>query len=320
MADEEKAKQEEPVDDAIVVHDEAAEEKSHQELVDNVAKMLDRPVEKNEPPKAEEPEVTEPPADETNETEEQGEEPVEVTLTDDLKTRAQRAGLSEELAQRLHQSGSLEEALAAFDKRLLEQFQSQTEKGEKPKQEPVSETPPEKPPELDPEVYDEELIKRDAYHQQRIDALEAQLAQIERERASAFDEWFDHAIDELGRDDLFGQGTSIAEEKQANRDKVFKAYQLACALDDIDIANRDRVQLQRAFDVTFIDDLKQRISKETQQQTVQRLRDSEGKFLPKSTPRGAPPAKGATEEEIHDELVSNVTAYLKKQGVQMSGV
>ena len=80
------------------------------------------------------------------------------------------------------------------------------------------------------------------------------------------------------------------------------------------------MQLQRAFDVAFIDDLKQRVAKETQQQTVDRLRDSEGRFLPKSTPKGAPPAKPLSEEESHDELVSSVAAYLKKQGVQMSGL
>ena len=28
----------------------------------------------------------------------------------------------------------------------------------------------------------------------------------------------------------------------------------------------------------------------------------------------------ATEEEVHEQLVSDVTAYLKKEGVQMSGV
>ena len=57
----------------------------------------------------------------------------------------------------------------------------------------------------------------------------------------------------------------------------------------------------------------------TQQKTVDRLRDAEGKFISSAKPRGAPPAKDATDDEVHDQLVSNVTSYLKKEGVQMSG-
>ena len=197
---------------------------AHDELVANVTKMLEGSEEKEEPK-----EETETPVSESDETPpEDSKEPKDeekpVELSEDLQTRAERAGLSQELAQQLHQAGHLEATLAAIDKQLLERFQSREteEKGETP----TKAEKPEKPvevPDLDPEVYDEQLVQRDAYHKQRIDALEAQLAELENERMYAFDQWMDTAIDELARDDLFGTGASVAQEKQANRDKVAKA-------------------------------------------------------------------------------------------------
>ena len=62
------------------------------------------------------------------------------------------------------------------------------------------------------------------------------------------------------------------------------------------------------------------VFKQAQKQTVDRLRDAEGKFLSSSRSGGAPPDKAQTEEECHSQLVSNVASYLKKEGVQMSGV
>jgi hypothetical protein len=64
----------------------------------------------------------------------------------------------------------------------------------------------------------------------------------------------------------------------------------------------------------------QEVFKEKQRQTVDRLRDAQGKFLSSSSSKGGPPPKNATDEEVTEQLVSNVTSYLKEQGVEMSGV
>jgi len=315
----------EPVDHATVVHDDpiAAEEKASEEIVAKVTKMLDTPGdkpeksadspaghtgegEKEKPPKAERPK------DEESES-----------MTQDLQARVEAAGMSKDLAERLHESGQLEETLAAFDRTLIQRFQSkETEepapkrREEKPpKEEPKAEDQ-EELPELDPDVYDEGLVKRDAYHKRRIDALEAQLSELVEERQQAFDSRFDKMVDGLGYEQLFGTGESVADDKQANRDILFRAYKSVCQVFDANPNDCNPEWGQRALAAMF----PKEFFKKDQRQTVDRLRDAEGKFLTSSKPKGAPPAKNATPEESHDKLVSDVTSYLKKQGVQMSGV
>ncbi|MFH0981686.1 MAG: hypothetical protein V2A79_09125 [Planctomycetota bacterium] len=312
-----------PVGDATIVHDEAAEEKSNDKLVADVAKMLgmdetsettgepDKPAEEK-PPKAEQPKAEEP----------KGETPA---WSDELQSRAEGAGLSTELAQHLHQTGHLEETLAAFDRQLIERFQSK-ETEEKPEEKPkLRETPPPRKPEasdqedaaeLDPEVYDEGLVKRDAYHKRRIDALEAQLSELLQERSTAFDKRFDGLVDAMDHEDLFGKGGTVPKDKQANRNKLFRAYTAVCQMHDVDPTECDPQWGKRALAAMFPEE----VFKKAQRETVDRLRDAERKFLSPSKPRGAPPAKAATEEEADAQLVSKVTRYLKEQGVQMSGV
>ena len=309
----------EPEDDAIVVQDEAAEEKAHDELVADVAKMLDSEStpeqaagetgegEKEKPPKAEKPKDEKP------------EEPE--GLSQELQTRAEGAGISKELAERLHQTGHLEETLTAFDRTLIERFQSkETEdvgkQPERREQKPPQKEDQEDVPDLDPDVYDEDLVKRDAYHKQRIDALEAKVEELLGERQGTFDKRFDSMVDELGHEELFGKGDSPSKDKQANRDKLFKAYGAICNVYDVDPADCDPQWVHRALAAMFPSE----VAKQAQRQTVDRLRDAEGKFLTKSKTRGAPPSKDTTDEEVHEQLVSDVSTYLKKQGVQMSGV
>lgn len=325
----------EPVDDAIVVHDDpvAAEEKAHDKLVADVSKMLGRDeMGEGETETAGEPEK---PADEkpSKEKEPKAPEPKddEPALDDETLSRAEGAGLSKELAQHLHQTGHLEETLAAFDRKMIERFQSREETdepdepGEKPARRdtlPLSRREPETNdqlgdvPELDPEIYDELVVQRDAYHKRRIDALEHQVTALLQHQQSAFDKRFDGMIEGLGQEGLFGKGNIVPKDKQDNRGKLFRAYQVVCQLHDVDPSECDPQWGKRAMAAMFPEE----VFKQAQKQTVDRLRDAEGKFLSSSRSRGAPPDKGLTEEESHSQLVSNVTSYLKKEGVQMSGV
>lgn len=317
----------EPADDAIIVHDDpiAAEEKADAEIVAKVTKMMEQPgqepetsAEKSEPSSKGESEKEKPSKAETPKDEES--ESID-SISQDLLSRVEAAGMSKDLAERLHQSGQLEETLAAFDRTLIQRFQSkETEEPAPKRREPPKEEPKDQDqdelPELDPDVYGEELLKRDAHHQRRIDALEAQLLELVEERQQVFDSRFDKMIDGLGYEGLFGKGESIADDKQANRDLLFKAYKAVCQAYDVNPNDCDPHWGQRALAAMF----PQEVFKQAQRQTVDRLRDAEGKFLTSSRPKGAPPAKPATEEEVHDKLVSDVTSYLKKQGVQMSGV
>jgi hypothetical protein len=296
----------EPEDDATIVHDEAAEEKAHEELVADVAKMLDSAESEPTEQPAEEPGEKETPSEAEKPKDEKPAEPSE-----DLQARAEGAGISKELAQTLHQAGHLEETLAAFDRTLIERFQSkETEtteaKGEAPKEAPPKAEDQEDAPELDPDAYDEELVKRDAYHKRRIDALETQVELLLQDRIDAFEKRFESVLTELGYD--------VAD--QAKCQKTYKAYCGICEAYDVNPESCDEAMVKRAHAAMFPEE----VFKKAQKQTVDRLRDAEGKFLPKSQPRGAPPAKDATEEEVHDKLVSDVTTYLKEQGVQMSGV
>lgn len=289
-------------DDATIVHDEAAEEQAHDELVKNVAKMLGQPDEQSEQPADDaETQVGEDSAESEQKPEEQKPEP----LSQDLAKRAEQSGLSKELAQRLHETGHLEETLAAFDRTLIERAQPKEPskpKAEEERQEPQEE---EEVPDLDPDVYDEAIVKRDAYHKRRLDALEAQIAELVGERQANFDHWFDGVLTEMGYD------TKDEEKCQ----KTFRAYVGICEASGIAPESRDQGMVERAHAAMFPED----VVKKTQRQTVDRLRDAEGKFISSPKPKGAPPSKGATDEEIHDQLVSNVSSYLKEQGVQMSG-
>ena len=312
---DEKPVVKEPVDDAIVVDDQQKAETSHKELVGKVSKMLGRDEwgdqkddaksgvtdEPDPVSTAAETKTEETPTDEKSEV-----EPVGA----DLQARAEKAGLTSEQAEKLHQNGLLEETLAAFDRTLVERFQAEKSEEKKPdvksEEEETDSSKTEETPDLDPDIYDEEIVKRDKYHKQRIDSLESQLEMLLQEREDAFEEWFDGVLTEMGYD--------TKDEEKCQR--TFKAYKGLCEANDISPEKRDKALAERAHAAMFPEDVKRK----TQTETVKRLRDAEGKFLPPSNPKGAPPQREMTPDESHDALVSNVTSYLKKQGVQMSGL
>jgi hypothetical protein len=327
----------EPADDATVVHDEAAEEKAHDELVADVTKMLDEtpPDDKSEESAGDTGEGAkdDKPSEEAKPEDKKADGSAPAELSQDIQDRAEAAGISEELAKRLHQAGQLEETIAAFDRAMIERVQAQsaddTEDAPKDREPPKRQPPPEDgqedAPAPDPKAYDEnlwdedthkDLVKRDAYHKRRIDALEAQLAGLVQAQQAAFDKRFDEMVDGLGHRDLFGKGISVSKDKQTNRDTLFRAYQAVCEAYGADPNECDPEWGKRALSAMF----PREVFKQAQRQTVDRLRDAEGKFLPASKAKGGPPPKAATEEEADAQLVSNVTAYLKEQGVQMSGV
>jgi hypothetical protein len=296
-----------PVGEPDVVHDDpvAMEEKAHDDLVSAVAKKLgtDDEGEKLPDVKSEKPGKPE-------EGEKKAPEGSAVgQLSQELQTRAQGAGLSDDLVERLHQSGHLEETLAAMDRRMIDYVQ-----GKEAKEPPKAEEKPtgkETPnvsdvPTLDPEIYDEDLVKRDAYQQQRIDALEAQVHALVEGQQGGFDEWFDGVLTDLGVD------TADNDKCQS----VFKAYGAICDAFGKNPTSRDKEMVERSHAAMYPKD----VFKQQQRKTVDRLRGASGKFLTSSKSQGAPPPKGASEEEVHNHLVSSVSAYLKEQGVQMSGV
>ena len=155
-------------------------------------------------------------------------------------------------------------------------------------------------------MYDEDLVKRDAYQQKRMDALESRIEELLDQQQGGFDEWFDGTLTDLGCD------ASDDDKCQS----IFKAYGAMCDAFGTSANARDKAMVKRAHAAMYPQD----VFKQKQQQTVDRLRDAQGQFLSSSKSKGGPPPKGATDDEVHEQLVSDVGAYLKEQGVQMSGV
>lgn len=311
----------EPEDDAVVVNDVVDDEANNDKLVEDVTKLLENPGEKPDEKPGESPDEV---PGENPEDEPDAEE-----LDSEVQARAEAAGISRELAEKLYQAGHLDETIAAIDKKLIDRFSSQPEKVDKKEVDQVQtvERPVDEPQKtLKPlkdyvdddgeRLYDDVLIERDEFHQSRIDSLEAQLTELVELRNDDFDSRFDSMVDELGYEEIFGKGDSVTEENQAKRDDLFKAYQAICNVYDASPNKIDIKMGRSAFAVMYPDE----IVKRSQKKTVDRLRDSEGKFLNSSKPKGAPPEQGLTEEESNDYLVSKVSSYLKEQGVRMSGV
>ena len=128
-------------------------------------------------------------------------------------------------------------------------------------------------------------------------------------------EKFDAMVDGMGHKDVFGKGDSVPEDKQANRDTLFTAYKAVCKVYDVDPQKCNEEWATLALAAKF----PKEVAKQSQKQTVDRMRNAEGKFLTSSKPRGAPPAKVATEEEAQNELYSKAAAKFKEWGVSTSG-
>lgn len=314
-----------PGDDATIVNDDpgdAKAEENHRELVRDVEKLLDKGEAKGRKGgRGEGDEEHETPA-EGREAQGEGAMSKEEAgkLSQDLLSRADAAGFGKELAERLHQGGLLEESLAAFDRKLIEQGKPGDDPKAPPGQpDPPPRTPPREgqdddqiPPPLSEEVYEEPLVRRDAFFQKRIGELEARIEQMTQSRAGPTSEWFTERVGRLGNKQLFGNGDVTEGSEQANnRAKLREGYEQLCRANGLDPAGRHSDLLDRAYPAMFPNE----VFKQAQRETVDRLRDAQGRFLssPRSSSQG-PPARYSqmTEDERHADLVAEVDAYLKK--------
>jgi hypothetical protein len=293
--------------DVTVVEDVPSEEKqakNREAMIAKVDKILgEKPKKKAE---TKQPDVEETPVEGAMD------EPVE--LPQAVKDRAKDAGLSESLAERLHQSGLLEEALATFDRSLIEHTPKREpeKKPEAPQKEEKAKD--DAPPPLSAEDYDEALVKRDAFLQGRIVELEAKLDRLsslgegfDRQRDGQFQDWFAKSAAGLNKD-LFGDGMpSLQSAEYKNRQQLVDGYERICEARGVDPYGCHADLLQRAYPAMFHNE----VFKAAQRQTVDRLRSAEGKFVNPPQKSGKPPVKKAkTPEETQTELVGKIDKVL----------
>ena len=126
-----------------------------------------------------------------------------------------------------------------------------------------------------------------------------------QDRQDAFESRFDGVLSELGYD-------TKDEQKCA---RTFKAYKGLCEANDVSPEKLDVDLVKRAHAAMYPEDVK----KQYQKETINRMRDAEGKFLPPSRTSGEPPQRNMTPEEAHDQLVARVAAYGKKNGIDWGG-
>lgn len=239
-----------------------------------------------------------------------------VDLDQAIKDRALAAGISGELAERLHQSGLLEESLAAMDRHAIgrqaeksvEEKLPQPNKAEKKaKAQDVADG--EDVPPLDETEFDDALVKRDRFLQQRIEWLESQIANMQQRGDSVVDHWLDGSLAEIGNDDLFGKGpiTSLPKDgaHAQNRVKLRDGYQKICEAYGVSPEDCSVQFLKRAYSAVFYD----QVFKAAQRDTVRKLRDAEGKFInpARSTSDGLPSMKRQTPADRHNELLKKVS-------------
>ena len=315
-------------DDAVVVEDqldsEEVEEREHSRQVAEVERILAKTPEtdvgKTDEPSGEPKEKSKPAEDSTTPDE----------ITQELLDRATFVGFDEDYSKRLHEAGLLEESLVAFAGRLIDSVKPEEnpaatadDKGAKipplPNQQ-QTETgnagDPKAPPPLDADVYDELLAQRDKYHEDRINQLEAQIAQMQmitgdvvQQKGKQFEGWFDQQIDGLGNEDLFGKGSindlAADSEQYKHRQKLFHGYARACIAQGIDPQKMEPNAFALAYPFIFKND----VIKTTQRKTIDRIRDAQGRFMnPTRTSSGGPPAKSqqVSEEEAYLEDLEKV--------------
>ena len=318
----------EPEDDAVVVTDEARA-KNREELVKKVQKVLARPP-KEKKGKAKAPKQ-QAGSDEKAAAEEVADTDKPEELSQAVKDRAKEAGISEELAGRLHQSGLLDESLAAFDRLVIERF---TASQAEPETTPEPKRDEQKPPPavkdqarhgaelepLDADEYGEELAKRDRIMRGQIAELTAQVQQLTQhagntqDRATAdFEDWFEAEVAGLGNEELFGSGSIESLPQQSplrqNRETLMRAYLGVCQGFRMDPMKRHKQAVERALNAMFSKD----IVKQAQRKTVDRLRSAEGQFVSPARSGGEMPEarKAQTPEERRAALVADVASYLK---------
>jgi hypothetical protein len=294
-------------DDVTLVHDPvAADKKAEEKAVEDITQILNRTTAGDEakaepdeePPEAEEPKDEEPAE--------------EVSLNEELQSRAEEAGIDKDLAEATHQAGVLEKLLTAFDRTMVERFQSEkTEKADKTPARKRQETEPpqeEDVPELDPEYHNEDLLKRDAHHKRRIDELASLVDELIQERDLAFTRKFDSALDEIDRTDL----------SRAERAQVSEVYETMCRIFNKDVGDLDLGMIRRAANTLRTNNdldpkVEAEIRKDERKRTItdMRKRDDGGRFLPSTKP-AAPPKRRLTEAESDQKTVGTIAEILDR--------
>ena len=249
------------------------------------------------------------------------EKPVE--LIQALRDRAGEAGIPEDLAQRLHQSGLLEESLAAFDRQSIERARGSKQDLKEPpkkKEEPKGSDrggEGDELPALDPELFDEALVKRDETYRKQLSELRAQVAQLSQrsdvttqQRDGKFQQWFAENVKGLGNAKLFGDGEIAKDSSEhKNRQSLCDGYERICEARGVDPYDCHVELLKRAYPALFPTE----VFKDAQRETVQRLRDAEGKFIQPTRSSGSPPSKKReTQEERDEALVKKVEGIMKR--------
>ena len=243
------------------------------------------------------------------------------------KDRANAAGIPEELALRLHQSGLLDESLAAFDRRAIESASkdSKPKATEPPEAKAKAETKPTDRngeegvlPPLDPDQFDEVLVKRDAFYQKQIAELKNQVAalsqsteSVAKQRDDQFQRWFVKEVSGLKNTNLFGNGDAVEDGTQrTNRQTLCDGYERICIAHGVDPYDCNPEMLHRAYPAMF----PKEVFKAAQRDTVERLRNAEGKFVNSTRSSGSVPSssKRKTQEEVDAEMLRKVEGIMKK--------
>jgi len=282
------------LDDDSTVVDDAAEvdaEKANADLLKKVAKIVDGKPAKKETPGGDDDSAAE------------GEVKKPDGLIQELKDRATEAGIPEALAQRLHESGLLDEALAAFDRQAIERAEKGTT-GTKPETKPKSK-PAESTAKRDggevADVYGRFLDDPEEPFDERLVAVVRSLKdEIASLKNGSVQKWLDTEAAKLNPK-LFG------DEK--NRKILREGYERICDARGVDPRDCNPDLLKRAYPAMFHDE----VFKAAQRGIVNRLRGAEGRFIKPTRSSGAPPLrKGMTQEEADSKLMKEVDAILKR--------
>jgi hypothetical protein len=272
-------------DDGFVVDEISEEEQEARraELVAKVAKVVAEPQKKQ------------PGNDDRSAAEGKVETPDE--LSQAMKDRATEAGIPEGLVPRLLENGLLEETLAAFDRKLIEQAKTGSKQDGKPDEKGKA-----KPDSdggeigLDPDEFDERLVKAFSALQAKIDGLAKSEGGGDR-----FQKWFDGEVAKLKNEKLFSDAK--------NRELLRDGYERICEVRGVKPDECHDDLLRRAYPAMFQDE----VFKAAQRETVQRLRDAQGRFILPTKASGKPPGKRQLSEgERHDALISKVKTLLNR--------
>lgn len=276
-------------------------------------------------------------------------------IPSDLQARAQSAGFTPEQIARFQESGHLEEMLTAFDQRLLQQFakpqqqqgfqQPQWEQPQQPQpqqpqpfptqqfpgqqqQQPGTYSPQQQaqvPTPLDADVHGSDLVARDMWHQQRVDALSQQLSQLGQQLDQAYGmiaqresedyaQWFDDAIDAMEIPELFGKGRLEDQPPNSafamNRLQASNAYtQMQMLLSQMGqrVGRFDKSVLKRAAYAQFASE----IERAKGAKIGGMLRDASGRFVSPSPGSGQVPR--APMEQTEDEIDAGILRDFKQK-------